>query len=385
MQQDRISTFNKSKILQLIYFVGVSLYFIYYWMHVSQLDQKYVPKYLLGIAIICFIVKIVFTRYELFEAVFGGGLLLLMFCCWKMSGSIDYPLNAILLLGLKNVDIKELFKLLFYVVIVSVSIIMTWTLLHNLPGIIRVQDYGRGGVETRFQFGWWHPNRGHSVFFTIIVLFLSSYFKKCKWWIFVCLIIFNYECFLLTKSKTGFIVTLISIVFFFLLKLINNGFHRKVLFFLAQMINILCIVFSMIGIGIVPIASGLLDKLNKITTGRVMIAKAFYAEFGIHTFGTSLGGKIPDLGIARTLLEYGIVVFILLYSSVLVATWILYKKNKLEIMLLLTIYMIYFTFEAYFQAAFDIKPIIIGYAFYQFSDVSFYRKTRRSVRKRGFD
>lgn len=385
MQEKKIEVTKKNEALQYIYFIGITLYFIYYWMHVSQIDQKYVPDFLLTAAIICFIIKIVFTKYNWMQIIIGVSILLLMFLCWKSSGSIDYPINALVLLGIKNIDIKKLMRLLFLVILLIVSVVMTWTLLHNMTGIVRIQDYGRGVVETRFQFGWWHPNRGHFIFFSMTAFFLYSYFRKCRWWIFACLMIFNYECFLLTKSRTGFAVTAMLILLFFLLKLVIEKSFQKILFIFLEFVNLFCIIFSMVGVGIIPISSDIYNQISRLTTGRFMLAQMFYKKFGVHIFGTSLGGQIPDLGIARTLIEYGVLVFILLYGSVLVASWILYKKNKLEIMLLLTVYMIYFTFEAYFQAAFDIKPIIIGYAFYQFSDVSFYRKTRRSVRKRGFD
>lgn len=384
MQEKRKNLTRKNEVLQIIYFIGFSLYFIYYWIHVSQIDQKYVPESLLTAAIICFIIKLAFTKYKWTEAAAGLALFALMFCCWKSSGSIDYPINTLLLLGTKNIDFRKLMKLLFFNILLIISVVMTWTLLNNMTGLVRIQDYGRGAVESRFQFGWWHPNRGHSVFFSVSVLFLFSYFKKCRWWVFACLMLFNYECFLLTKSRTGFAVTAMSIVLFFVLKLLKEKYYERVLFIIMELINLFCIIFSMIGIGILPIAPELYDKLSMITTGRFMLARMFCQKFGIHIFGTSLEGQIPDLGIARTLMEYGVIVFILLYACVLAASWILYKKRELDVMLLLTIYMVYFTFEAYFQAAFDIKPIIIGYALYK-SSTSVLRRKRRQAKKRGFD
>lgn len=384
MQEKRVNMTKKNEVLQIIYFIGFSLYLIYYWMHVSQIDQKYVPEFLLTAAIICFVIKLVLTKYNWTEAVVELALLALMFCCWKSSGSIDYPINTILLLGIKNIDFRKFMKLLFFNILLIISVVMTWTLLHNLTGLVRIQDYGRGTVESRFQFGWWHPNRGHFVFFSVSVLFLFSYFRKCRWWVFACLMVFNYECFLLTKSRTGFAVTAMSIVLFFILKLLKEKYYQKVLFIILELINLFCIIFSMIGIGILPIAPEIYDKLNMITTGRFMLARMFCQKFGIHIFGTSLEGQIPDLGIARTLMEYGVIVFILLYGCVLAASWILYKKREQDVMLLLSIYMVYFTFEAYFQAAFDIKPIIIGYALYKSSTIVLRRK-RRQVKKRGFD
>ena len=74
---------------------------------------------------------------------------------------------------------------------------------------------------------------------------------------------------------------------------------------------------------------------------------------------------VTELGIVRTLLEYGPIVFGLFCAFMLIAVWVLYKKGYFGAMVLLEIGFIACGVEAYFPAAYNLKAFVFGLAFYQ--------------------
>ena len=85
--------------------------------------------------------------------------------------------------------------------------------------------------------------------------------------------------------------------------------------------------------------------------------------YGIYTQAND--GYVTELGIVRTLLEYGPIVFGLFCAFMLIAVWVLYKKGYFGAMVLLEIGFIACGVEAYFPAAYNLKAFVFGLAFYQ--------------------
>ena len=112
---------------------------------------------------------------------------------------------------------------------------------------------------------------------------------------------------------------------------------------------------------------------------RWTVARNCFLGAGIPLFGSNIGGKVcgygiytqandgyvTELGIVRTLLEYGPIVFGLFCAFMLIAVWVLYKKGYFGAMVLLEIGFIACGVEAYFPAAYNLKAFVFGLAFYQ--------------------
>ena len=128
----------------------------------------------------------------------------------------------------------------------------------------------------------------------------------------------------------------------------------------------------------------LFDQLNTKLTGRLFLAKVYIQQFGIHLFGTNVNNTATDMGMIRLLVEYGPILFVVIYFGVLFAIWQLHKHEKYNVMLLLVGYVVYFTVEAYFQCTFDLKPILIVYAYYLWSN-DFKLEFKRKPKKRKID
>ena len=357
----------KRNILEIIYHVGIAFMFFYYWVVFTQVDKKYAPQDFLKVAAVCFLIKLILTRYKLREYVIGLLILALTYWCYKTSGSYDFLVGAVVALGLKDVDFRKTLKVILAITVIASTFVVTWNMLYNMTGLTKVADYGRGvGVEVRYRLGWGHPNQTHFMWFSILGTFFCIAYRRLQWWVYLVLLVLNYEGFLMTKSKTGYMCTIALIIVFLLLRYGERFFHFIGVRIVALLIPLGCIAFSFYGV--YTTNAQMFEELNVKLTGRLFLAKVYIEQFGIHLFGINVNNTATDMGMIRLLVEYGPILFVVMYFGVLFAIWQLHKHKKYNVMILLVGYVVYFTVEAYFQCTFDLKPILIAYAYYLWSD-----------------
>ena len=85
-----------------------------------------------------------------------------MYLCWKSSGGIDYPANYLIILAMKDVDLKKVMKAVFACGFVGLSYGFTWFFMNAPDKLTTVKDYGRGMIEVRYKFCTWHANHDSS-------------------------------------------------------------------------------------------------------------------------------------------------------------------------------------------------------------------------------
>lgn len=396
--------FTKTKdwIIQYIYILGVALYIAYYYLYLSyiwhvenQPVQVINWKLLFYGSLICFLIKIVLTKYKWYELIVIVATAVLMYVCWKHSGGIDYPVNCLIIFGMKNVDLRKVIKVVLFSSLLAICYGMTWTFLNMPDTIAVVKDYGRGMVETRFRFCIWNANALNLLCLTIMLCFLYLYCEKCKWWVYFIVLFLYYHLFLLTKSRTSFFAGVIGIIMFLGLRYGRKIFQSKLIMALYVVINFLLILTPLILVFFNAHIPKLYIKVNQMLTGRLDVAQRCVTEGGIHLFGSNMGGKVcgygiytqstpgyvTELGSVRTFLEYGHIVFILFLVFILFAIFVLHRSGDYAAVIMLTIALTAFSFEAYFPAAYNMKAFILGFAFFKLKELNFHRKRNNELKQ----
>ena len=213
----------------ILYITYYFFYIAYYW-YVEKDPTRQIPvQRLFYIGLICFVVKIILTKYQWKEVIIGAAGAVLMYLCWKSSGGIDYPANYLIILAMKDVDLKKVMKAVFACGFVGLSYGFTWFFMNAPDKLTTVKDYGRGMIEVRYKFCTWHANTIHLMIMILIVSFLYAYYKKMKWWAFAIMFYFNYEFYQLSKSRTAFYCGSAAIIAYFILR-----YARKIYEFAVQ-------------------------------------------------------------------------------------------------------------------------------------------------------
>ena len=392
---------NKRQFIgELFFLLGTILYITYYFFYIAY--YWYVEKdptrqlpiqRLFYISIICFVIKLILTKYQWKEIIIGTVGAVLMYLCWKSSGGIDYPMNYLIILAMKDVNLRKVMKVVFSCGFMSIIYGLTWFFINAPDQLTRVKDYGRGLVEIRYKFCAWHANTIHLMIFVLIVSLLYIYYKKMEWWAFIVIFFFNYEFFQLTKSRTAFYCGSIAIIAYAILRYARKIYEFKISLILIELGNLAGIFLSLYYGIYADIMNPDYIKLNTILTGRLTVARDCFLQAGVPLFGSSIGGRVcgygiymqanngyvTELGNVRTLLEYGPIVLILFCVLMLVGAWILHKKGYFGALILLEMGFITCGVEAYFPAAYNLKAFVFGLAFYQFMGLFYKKESKKEL------
>ena len=236
---------------ELFFLLGTILYITYYFFYIAYCwyvekdPTRQMPvQRLFYIGLICFVVKIILTKYQWKEVIIGAVGAVLMYLCWKSSGGIDYPANYLIILAMKDVDLKKVMKAVFACGFVGLSYGFTWFFVNAPDKLTTVKDYGRGMIEVRYKFCTWHANTIHLMIMVLIVSFLYAYYKKMKWWAFAIMFYFNYEFYQLSKSRTAFYCGSAAIIAYFILRYARKIYEFKISPILLEVGNLVGIFLS---------------------------------------------------------------------------------------------------------------------------------------------
>lgn len=179
------------------------------------------------ITFLLFLVKILLTKYSLKEYA-----AIVLFCVlgvisYYATGRNEVLRLVVFIASCKDVDMKRCLKTVFYITLVGCGILILLSVTGIYGTVSLTMDYGRGGVETRYVLGMGHPNALQCMVWAVTVLGLYLYGEKMKWYQYGIVLLLNGVFFLLTNSKTSFIVTVFTIVMVFMeVKLSNTRWQK---------------------------------------------------------------------------------------------------------------------------------------------------------------
>lgn len=327
---------NIKQIAKIIFFVGIFIDLIPMVMNYSTLNIVQYPlkTRLTHLAFGCFCLKILLTKYSKKE---WAWILLL-----GAVGTISYYCKSewvlriiVLVISSKDISIKEVMYCFFYTALAAVIVNAALSFAGIGSSAALSQDFGRGGTETRWRMGFSHPNQLHYTIWYVTAIGLYLYFEKTKWYHYVILTGGNILLFILTASRTGFLVLECMIVGMVLMRYIRFFRESKFVYTAAVAGIVLCTV-----IGILAAAYGdaqWLQPLDKLVTGRVEQA---YASGNISTWTLFSGDRVTnvlDLGWTSIFYHYGYVFgFLYMIANVLLARRCYYEKDKAGIIILIS-------------------------------------------------
>lgn len=315
------------------------------------------------ITFLLFLIKASLTKYTVREWI-----VIILFC---LLGSVSYFSTGrneiirlvIFVIACKNIDMKKCLRMVFFLTLAGCLLIITLSVAGIYGAVSLTQDYGRGGVETRYTLGMGHPNALQCMVWALTVLGLYLYVEKMKWFHYLFLLLTNLFFFLLSDSKTSLLV----IMFTIFTACLTMEKKRKTLTKLNALFMGVVTVFS-IGISVI-IAGNAYRIFNYIWEGDRAPVTLFFVRLNeflngrirILTENVNMEGTIStwslfskpenhyffDMGWIRLFYWYGIIPAGLLIAVLL---WILiycYQKKKYMDMVLIASFSLYTVIEAH--------------------------------------
>ena len=290
-----------------------------------------------------FLIKVCLTRYTFEEYTAIVLFAIIGAVSYFATGRNEALRLVIMLAACKGIDMKRCLKLVFYMILAGCLAIMILSVTGLLGDISLTQNYGRGGEETRYTLGMGHPNALHCMVWSLIILGLYLYAEKMKWYHFAVPMAINAAFYLITDSKTSFLVTTMTIVLSMLLVLVKNETIKKV----AVLFGYLGTIFS-IGISVLIAANAyrvydyvwnadrtkitmFFVKLNDALNGRIRILvenDGFEGTVGTWSlFSRPENNYFFDMGWVRLFYWFGIIPACAFLAVLLMLMVYCYKKR----------------------------------------------------------
>ena len=243
-------------------------------------SKLYLCLYILGVIIL--LCKVVKDSYTIKEIV-AIGILLFNSSFIFLVGHNPTPLFAVIAITcLKNVNLKNVIKVIFYTKLVS------WVIMVFLSGTGFIENnfilhYRESiGMTKRFCFGYSHPNLVHIHFFNLVMMYWYLYIKDKKIIpsiIIICLNLFLYK---FTISRTSFYMINMFILYELLFdKKLSNKVSIKKIF---QYSSIIFLITSL-ALALLYNYNFFVRKLDVILTGRIFYSSELITKHPIPLIG----------------------------------------------------------------------------------------------------
>ena len=309
---------------------------------------------LFQLTFLLFLIKMCLTKYTRREYA-----VILLFCLLGAASYFITERNEIIRLVMfvaacKNIEMKKCLKMVFWLTLSGCLAIILLSVTGIYGAVSLTQDYGRGSIETRYTLGMGHPNALQCMVWALTALGIYLYREKMRFYHFVVVFILNVAAFVLSDSKTSFLVAVFTIAVAYLS---GEKLPKRIKKLCAWLNGV--VVIGSIGSSIVMAANAyrvynhdwhcvsdpvtmLFVRLNDLLNGRVRILTETVGWEGSMNSWTLFSGPDSiyyfDMGWVRLFYWYGIIpgcVFVAVIVILLI--YFLKKEDYLSIALIAAI------------------------------------------------
>lgn len=253
-------------------------------------------------------VKIIGTRYTKKEFLPLAALLLPALYNYHLTGNETFIYIVLVIAAIKDVDLTMLFRVLFFATAASLLTFGILSFFGIGSVVFLTEDFGRGGIETRYCFGMHHPNIWHFAFARVIIYFVLG-FRKCrKWYVYLTLLVVNYIAYRFTLSRTGLLATSAFLLMMFLCQYLG-----KITYSVYMKIAVIGGIAAVYGLFVYCMKAyfgpwnALISMISdKLTTGRIYLAKMYLSQYPIQFWGSDFYySTVFDCGFLRLFYDNG--------------------------------------------------------------------------------
>lgn len=341
----KISGQDKDRAVAAVFYTAFMIEMLIFLVDQSDFLNPFEGR-LFQITFLLFGFKVFMTRYSAREwiLIFAFGVL----------GGISYFATdrneiirvVMMVAASKNIKGRSVMKLTFLFLAVGTILIMGLSILGIFGNRVLIANYGRGGLETRYCFGFGHPNALHCIAWSLSLLGMYLYLKKMKWYLFVLLFAANIGLGILTTSRAGIIITAVGILFGAFIKYSEALKSCKIIYIIFLLALTGAIIFTLAA-AVYSTELKPLEWIDRYLNNRILLSEDWGGVDKWTLFGSPENTKYFDMGFMRIFYWYGIV-FGILYTALnlLMAGFFCRKQDRVALLVMLMV-TIYTVVEAY--------------------------------------
>lgn len=246
---------DESPLPRLAFYIGLTIELLMVIIDKSNYINP-IEGWLFRVTFLLFAAKLLFTKYELRE---WAAILLLegiAFVSYRITGENELIRIVTFVAACRGIPLREALKYTFYVTFAGCLCIVMLSVTGIYGDISLTQAYGHESMEetiyigkemteeTRFTLGMGHPNALSCMAFMLTALGVYVWFDKIKWYVYLVLLLLHAGVYLLTRSKTGMLITAAFLLGAFLMSLVKPFREKVFLYLCGFLVFSLCIAFS---------------------------------------------------------------------------------------------------------------------------------------------
>ena len=220
----------KDKIAYILFYTGVIIEVLLVLIDKSAFINP-IEGQIFRLTFVLFFAKVCLTKYSVKEYLLIAFFLVIGTVSYFVTGRNEILRIVMFIAACKGTDMIKCLKLVFWMTLWGCILIIFFSLAGVYGTLFLTQDYGRGSVETRYVLGMGHPNALQCMVCVLTMLGMYLYHRKWKWYNYILTLGANFCFFLLTHSKTGFLVSVGAVILFFIAAKIRSRGMRGIFAF----------------------------------------------------------------------------------------------------------------------------------------------------------
>jgi hypothetical protein len=368
---------NRKKVSGLLFYVALTLELVLMLVEKSEISfsyESYVFRATFLLTLLAFAIMKSSRKETLVIALF----LVFAFICYETSGKNDILRLFLFLAAARDIDLKKAMKYTFYVCLTGFILIGLLSVIGVMGDVALVADYGRAvGEETRYVFGFGHPNTLLGCVYAMILMWIWIYGRKASALVYGSVIVISAIASYITRSRTGVAVLAMTVALAVVLRIFPKISEMKLYYVLVMLVTpVLCIVSAVIMAGwsqhaytstgiptpsfFWPIDHGLNNRISNLYYG-VADHGGILSSWKLFA-GRDTDGYF-DLGWVRLFYWYGIIPTAVIAAFVIIVLYVCMKKKDAQAALIILSLSIYTVIEATFVTRYlgrDFFLLIVG-------------------------
>lgn len=306
--------------------------------------------------------KVLVTKYTKTEYILLGLSLIIAALSFLYVHNYFACLLFLLIFAGKDIPFRKTAAM--YLMFVGVCIVITASaaFLGIYGEISMKQDFRGLGMETRYCFGFTHPNTCHIIYMQFILVLIWYFWEKIKWFHIMAAILINAVLYIFTDSRTNMLLGTV-VLGTMLLGKIWKWIQKAVWVYGLGIITLTTsLILSFLTVIHDTTESALLDFVDKIWSGRIYwghIWAKYYLIYEddkvtgwterekITLFSHRDGQILIDMGFLKLYYNYGIIIFAIVIALMLIKIYRNARKKDLAELMIIVSGMVWMLGESF--------------------------------------
>lgn len=269
---------------------------------------------------------------------------------YKATGRNEILRWVVFIFSFPGKDGKKIMKYTFWYTTAGCAVLVLLSLL-GIYGTVYQEAVYRVEEEIRYCFGMGHPNAFHCMMLAITWLGIYCYHEKIKWYDYGILGIVHIALYLFTKSRTGLLMSVGSLLLAVILFCFKDIKNKKWPYFCGILVVVGAVVLSVL-FARYNINWPIFKQLDEVLTGRIFaLLESNRGEGMVYTwriFSEARCNYFFDLGIVRMFYWFGVIPATIYYLAHCLLLWCGAKKKDARMLFMVVVITIYSIFEAHY-------------------------------------